>query len=125
MKFFWIMLLLLPFYLDGSLGWNKTSPGGFGVQVAFSSAEVVIPEILKVELSLTYPRSYYIDSERLQANLLSHSPLKEAPFILIPPNLDQQTYEKDGNVIRKIVFQLQPQLPGTFVLTFYAIQFFP
>lgn len=127
MTFFrlFLMLLLMPILLEGSSKWSQSAEGGFSASAEFSNEELSVEDLLKVKLLLTYPDTYHVDVEQLQENLLRHSPLYAAPFRVLEPVSNHQVSSSDHSIEQTLIFTLQPELPGTFSLTFYDIQFIP
>lgn len=117
-----LIIIALPILLEGTVNWTQNGPEGFSVNAEFSSNELSVEDLLKVTLTLNYPDSYQIDSNQLQSNLLHHTPLIPAPFSLVD---NHQERHLDHLVKETFFYTLQPQLPGSFSLTFYAIQFVP
>lgn len=121
----WLTIVLsIPMMLQGVVEWHVTEPGGFSVTVSIPKPEIDLTDHLQINLTLNFPENYSVDHEALKANLLTHMPVKTAPFALLSADSDSHK-NSDGSVSEKIQFKLQPVLAGDFHLSFFEIFFHP
>lgn len=122
------LFLLLLFFSFSSLYsvsvWRQNLEE-LSAEIELSELKVNILDTLVVTLNLTYPKDYHINSEQLTNQLLRKAPLSSPSFILTSPVSDTFQETSKELVMRKLVFALDPQLPGIHPLTFFNIQFLP
>lgn len=123
MKYLCLTLLLLFSCTLEAISWNIEDEKGFSASATLSTTDLSLTELLAIDLTLTHPSSYRINTEILKSNLLSHSPMKAAPFTLSSSTHSRKI--SDDSTIETIHYVLQPQLAGEFPVTFLNIQFVP
>lgn len=101
------LLLLLFFIPTLSFG------ADFSAKATLSRTTLPLDKTMTITLDLTYPEGWSVDANALEANLLDHSLLSPAPFLL-------QSRETDGQTL---IFTLEPQLTGKHPLTFRDVTF--
>lgn len=126
MRALWLLLvgLMLPGGIFGETTWQGEAPGGFSAEVRVSAAQVTYPQLVKVDLTLVYPKGYRVDLGALQKNLMHPLAFEEAPF-----TLEGMTEKVGGGAENKTVqrlkvqFLLKPEKEGRFYVSFRDIQF--
>ena len=118
------LIAFISFGLHAQTSWKETAPGGFSAEVSFSSNEIALDRPLEVNLTLEYPETHHPDLKSIQNNLLEHSAIKSPPFELIEAH-ESEISTENGLHRQLLKYKLQPQMVGTFPLTFYALQFIP
>lgn len=114
---------MLAASLAGKDSWEGSQPGGFSAKIVVSTQEVKLPDQLTIELELSYPEAYSIDSEALQDNLLNNQSPGKPPFTL--DSIKSASSLENGMVADTKAFALEPNLEGRFPLTFLNITFLP
>lgn len=122
MKRLILTLLMLPQLLL-SADWNDQAAEGFFASVSYPH-EVTIPENAIIELVLIHPKTYHTSIDKLKQSLLDTPPLQVAPFLLLSAGALQENLS-DQLVREKMLFVVQPQLPGSFNFSFKKIDFIP
>lgn len=122
---YWLFFVLwiIPNLIWAEISWTEEYEE-FSANVIIAKEEVSIPNDIIVELKLSYPSSYQVDIEKLKLHLLRHDPLKMPPFLLLSLYQDVKK-DVDAQTLLNLRFQLQPQLPGKFALSFFNISFMP
>lgn len=87
---------------------------------------ISLPKSFVVEVDLIYPQGYHLDKEAMADQLLRNASIHQtAPFALIQESVQKLPAENSSLIHEKISYQLEPQFPGKYALTFYEISFLP
>lgn len=93
------------------------------VEIKYPHTPVALDQFATINLFLTYPEGHHTDINILIENLFRNAALNPFPFLLNAPPKSSKT-QQNGIIQEMISFQLQPELPGKHVLTFYNIPLF-
>jgi hypothetical protein len=107
---------------------SSTVNSHFAATVSLSDASqpLPLPKNFVVEVDLIYPDNYHPDRDLMVDQLLRNSSIYQTPpFALITETEQKLIAPHPSLVHEKISYQLEPQLPGKFALTFYEISFVP
>lgn len=105
------LLFIFLFFPSVAFGAN------FSAKATLSTTTVPLDQTLTITLDLTHPKEWAVDTHALQANLLEHSLLSPAPFLL----RSTETTATDRG--ENLTFILEPQLTGRHALTFRDVTF--
>ncbi|MBA3604296.1 MAG: hypothetical protein H0W50_11830 [Parachlamydiaceae bacterium] len=87
---------------------------------------IPLPKNFVIDVDLVYPTDYHPDRDEMVDHLLRNSSIYQtSPFALINETEQKLTSSDPSLVYKKISYQLEPQLPGKYALTFYDIPFIP
>jgi hypothetical protein len=114
-------ILITLFFLIGSF-LHAAEPGYFGIEMNLSAKEIAIDQVMKVELTLTYPPGYQPDFDLLQKNISRSSNFYGHPFALNDITVDDpKTIE--GSMVSHVSLELQPIHIGPSLFTLYDLVF--
>lgn len=119
-RLFILLSLLLPVDAYSKIVWSGKAKPGFSIVIDTSSDAVSIDEKLQIKLIAISPEGYHINRENLRKNLLDDLGFGPPPFSL----LAEETVLQEHN-IQRIIYTLDPQLPGNYALSFGKILFEP
>lgn len=118
-----ILFYLLLFFMgdaEAELSWSSEKAPGFSIVVEPSRESVPIDKKLQVQATLYAERGYRVSREALRRNLLSNASYGAPPFSLIA----EEAVVRENNVER-LLYTLDPQIPGITILTFGKVTFIP
>ena len=119
-----LFFLFVPALLFADLQWEGHAPEGFNVEVSISSKEISLLDTLEVKITLSYPINYTIDIASLKSHLLSGFDPIASSFALVEERISSLP-SNDKTINQSIRYQLEPLIPGSFVLSFLEILFSP
>lgn len=118
---FFLLISLLVFRESPcEVVWSGEAKPGFSIVVDASSHSVSIDEKLQITLIATSPEGYQVNRELLRRNLLDDLGFGPPPFSL----LSEEVVLKEHNT-QRIIYTLDPQLPGDYSLSFGKVSFKP
>ncbi len=90
------------------------------------SQPIPLPKNFVINVDLVYPADYHPDRDEMVDQLLRNSSIYQIiPFELINET-EQKLNSSDSSLIHeKISYQIEPQIPGKYALTFYNFSFVP
>lgn len=114
----WLIYIfsLLPIWVH-AVTWEKSLPEGFSVKITIPQTEINLDESLKIELEASFPKDYVLDTKTLNKNLINDLGFGPLPFYLVDTALNS------ADTSQKIIYTLEPNLTGTFWLSFLNIPF--
>ncbi len=87
---------------------------------------IALPKHFEVNIDLIYPSDYHLDNEEMLDQLLHNSGIDQVPPFALVKQTTQNLPSKDPLFIhQRVSYQLEPQLPGKYGLTFYKISLHP
>lgn len=96
------------------------------VSLVGASQAIALPKSFGVEVDLVYPQGYDIDKEELADQLLRNSGTHQVPPFVLLHESEQILSSNDPSLVhKKISYQLEPQFPGKYALTFFEFSFMP
>jgi hypothetical protein len=113
----------LPIY-GAESQWQVEGPAGFQAEGKAFPITVDLPAPVTVELRLSFPASYKVDSTALTNNLLRNPTPGPAPFALLKSE-SKLLPAAEGRIVQLWHFQLEPLIPGEHTLTLFGIPFIP
>jgi len=126
MKCLWMGLfffLLACGSIKAEISWQIKDKQGFSASATFSHESISLLDKLRINLSLTYPKTYHPNLTDIRLHLFQHIGIGEVPFALDSEQISTPEIGKEGFLNQKISFVLVPQIPGTHALTFFEIPF--
>ncbi|MEM1282868.1 MAG: hypothetical protein AAGG81_04870 [Chlamydiota bacterium] len=115
---FLFIILLVPQESPCEVVWSGEAKPGFTIGVDASSQSVSIDEKLQITLIASSPKGYQVNRELLRRNLLDDLGFGPPPFSL----LSEEVVLKEHNT-QRIIYTLDPQLPGNYSLSFGKVSF--
>lgn len=119
-----LFFILIPFFCQAEFTWKSEVKEGCSIEVMFSASSLSIDDVLKAEVTLTYPKQFHPDLHKLKQNLMKFSGLGAPPFLISSEKIDPPELMQDKKK-QKVTFTLEPQLPGDHYLTFLDVVFLP
>lgn len=113
MKFFFIYLILAMASIDA-----KSLKDEFNLTLRLEKEEVLVGQTVLLTLDAVHPPGFHIDQENLKTNLVQYLGYGMPPFKLIHAELVKETASNT-----QIRYLLEPQVPGTFDLSFGIVTF--
>lgn len=115
-----IMFLMLAFcnVIEALQGDNTE----FVVDIALSSQQLAIDDLLTVTAILTFPNTYHPNIDQMRSGIVAYGGIDDSPFVLMKSSA-QPVQNKEGKSTQKIDFILSPQIPGDHFLTFQMVRF--
>jgi len=109
--------LFSAFTLHSERIFDKQMPDGFGFSIDLSQDTTTVDRLQQVSIVAYSPKGYRVDRVKLRAELLSYAGFGLAPFTL----RSEEAETEDGQ--ERILYTLDPEWPGTHLLTFGNVRF--
>ncbi|MEC7839809.1 MAG: hypothetical protein VX777_07200 [Chlamydiota bacterium] len=118
MKILFIISLIFPCFIFSEVSWEGKSDLGFDVLIEQSFTSTSVDRKIQVILKATSPSGYSLNKNSLRNNLLSYYGYRPTPFILV-----NEEVIVVSESTQKIIFTLDPEYPGNYLLSFGVIEF--
>ncbi|MBS4167807.1 hypothetical protein [Parachlamydia sp. AcF125] len=95
----------------------------FEAYVSLSAEKIFLDQTVDIQLDLKFPDGYHTDMAVLQEHLMRNSSFNFFPFSLASEPITSRKSEQ-GTIQETFLFRLQPESPGTYMLSFLDIPFY-
>lgn len=119
----YFFLLLLPLYGFAATSWENAKNSEFHVKVDLSSDKITLKDRLTIELSVTYPKGYLLDTNATRAHLMRQSGFEETPFKIVQETVYPPVGLNDQTAQQRLVYELEPIMTGVHYLSFFDLPF--
>jgi len=113
------LTIFFPNLLLSEVVWLGSNNSGFSASVDQSLAIIGVDRKLQIALTVSSPDGFQVDKDKVRNNLLSYNGFRPTPFVL----LNEEVIIQSDNTHR-IIFTLDPEYPGDYLLTFGMIEFY-
>lgn len=97
----------------------------FSFEGQLSSSQIFLTENATLELALHYPANYHVNVPVLRQRLMQFGIPGLSPFKLVWEKIGKPEKSSEGALRQIVSFTLEPQIPGSYRLTFLSIPFEP
>jgi hypothetical protein len=119
----WLFFFFLMANLEAESQWDIKNKEGFGAKAIFSKTSISILDKLKIDLVLTYPKTYHPNMKKLRTDLFQEMGIGQNPFAFESEHSQFIEMKNKDFLKQQISFTLIPQIAGRHVVTFFEISF--
>jgi hypothetical protein len=115
-----LLCLLFPIEASSKIVWSGRAKPGYSIVVDASRESVSIDQKLQIKVIIISPEGYHVNRELMRRNILNDLGYGSPPFSLLSEEVVMQEHN-----IQRVIYTLDPQIPGSYSLSLGKISFEP